>query len=118
MIGPELTTERLILKALEPSSVGQAYVDWLTDPRVNQFLETRHSQHSLASVRAFVEGINASDHSVLFGVFPRTTGVHIGNIKLESLVKEVMPLVIAMVIALIGLNFFPQVILFLPNLMR
>ena len=82
MIGPELTTERLILKALEPSSVGQAYVDWLTDPRVNQFLETRHSQHSLASVRAFVEGINASDHSVLFGVFPRTTGVHIGNIKL------------------------------------
>ncbi|MBL3539748.1 TRAP transporter large permease [Aminivibrio sp.] len=42
----------------------------------------------------------------------------IGNIKLESLVKEVMPLVAAMVVALIGLNFFPQVILFLPNLMR
>lgn len=82
MIGPELTTGRLTLKALDPVQLGQAYVDWLADSRVNQYLETRHSEHSLASVRAFVEEINASDHSVLFGVFPRATGAHIGNIKL------------------------------------
>lgn len=82
MLGPNLETERLVLRPLDPAQVGQAYVDWLADPRVNQFLETRHSEQTLDSIRDFIEGVNASDHSVLFGVFPKATGVHMGNIKL------------------------------------
>jgi C4-dicarboxylate transporter DctM subunit len=42
----------------------------------------------------------------------------IGNIKLESLVKEVMPLVAAMIVVVVALNFFPEVILYLPNMMK
>ena len=42
----------------------------------------------------------------------------IGNIKLEQLVKEVMPLVIAMIIVVVALNFFPGIILYLPNMMK
>jgi C4-dicarboxylate transporter DctM subunit len=41
-----------------------------------------------------------------------------GNIKLESLVKEVMPLVAAMIVVVVALNFFPEVILYLPNMMK
>jgi C4-dicarboxylate transporter DctM subunit len=42
----------------------------------------------------------------------------IGNLKLESLVKEIVPLVAALIATVIALNFFPDVILFLPRLMR
>ena len=41
----------------------------------------------------------------------------IGGLKLEDLVKEVAPLVAALIVTVIALNFFPQVILFLPGMM-
>ena len=42
----------------------------------------------------------------------------IGNLKLEHLVKEIAPLVAALIVTVVVLNFFPDVILFLPRLMR
>lgn len=42
----------------------------------------------------------------------------IGNLKLEHLVKEIMPLVAALIVTVVVLSFFPDVILFLPRLMR
>ncbi len=41
----------------------------------------------------------------------------IGGLKLEDLVKEVAPLVAALIVTVVALNFFPQVILFLPGMM-
>jgi len=37
---------------------------------------------------------------------------------LERLVKEVAPLVLVMILAVFVMNCFPQLILFLPNLLR
>ncbi len=42
----------------------------------------------------------------------------IGNLKLERLVKEIAPLVAALILTVVVLNFFPEVILFLPRMMR
>ena len=42
----------------------------------------------------------------------------IGNLKLEHLVKEIIPLVAALIVTVVTLNFFPDVILFLPRMMR
>jgi C4-dicarboxylate transporter DctM subunit len=42
----------------------------------------------------------------------------IGNLKLEYLVKEIIPLVAALIVTVVVLNFFPDVILFLPRMMR
>jgi C4-dicarboxylate transporter DctM subunit len=42
----------------------------------------------------------------------------LGGLKFEELVKEVMPLVIALVAFVSVLSFFPQIVLFLPNLMK
>jgi len=42
----------------------------------------------------------------------------IGNLKLEYLVKEIAPLVAALIVTVVVLNFFPDVILFLPRMMR
>ena len=42
----------------------------------------------------------------------------IGGVRLEELVKEVAPLVLAMIVALLVMNCLPQVVLFLPHLLR
>jgi len=42
----------------------------------------------------------------------------IGNLKLEHLVKEIAPLVAALIVTVVALNFFPDLILFLPRMMR
>ena len=41
----------------------------------------------------------------------------IGGVPLESIFKGIVPFLIAVIVGLIILIFFPQIILFLPNLM-
>jgi tripartite ATP-independent transporter DctM subunit len=50
---------------------------------------------------------------VVFGVARRV----IGEVPLESIFKGIFPFLIAVIIGVIILMFFPQIILFLPNLM-
>ncbi|MDR3200155.1 MAG: TRAP transporter large permease [Spirochaetales bacterium] len=42
----------------------------------------------------------------------------LGGLKFEELVKEVVPLVVTLIAAVILISFFPQLVLFLPNMMR
>jgi ribosomal-protein-alanine N-acetyltransferase len=59
----------LILRNIDPLEVNGNYVSWLNDNSTNQFLEVRHSQVSISSQREFVEEINQSDDTCLFGIF-------------------------------------------------
>jgi len=78
----KIETARLTLRPLQASDATQAYADWLNDPEVNRYLETRHSQQSLESCAAFIEQCNADSGSHLFGIFNRASGQHIGNAKI------------------------------------
>lgn len=72
------------LKILRIDDVSQAYVEWLNDPEINQFLET--SEQTLESVRSFVDAQYKSKESYLFGIFDKET--HIGNIKIGPINKH------------------------------
>ena len=50
---------------------------------------------------------------VVFGVARRV----IGEVPLESIFKGIFPFLLAVIVGLIVLIIFPQIILFLPNLM-
>lgn len=78
-----METDRLILRCLDPNEVDGRYVGWLNDPVVNRYLEVRLAPQTLESVRGFVADINASDHSLMLGMFVKAAaGQHIGNIKI------------------------------------
>lgn len=77
----QIQTQRLLLRELAVEDVSSAYVEWLNDPEVSRFLETRHHQQDEASVRAFVKAVAAREEEFLFGMFLREEGRHIGNIK-------------------------------------
>jgi len=82
MITPDLVTERFVLACLDQQDVTESYLGWMIDPMVNRFLETRHRDHTLASLRAYVTELRASSHSYFFGIFSKADSSHIGNIKL------------------------------------
>jgi ribosomal-protein-alanine N-acetyltransferase len=77
-----IETQRLYLRPLSAEDCTQTYVDWLNDPQVNRFLETRYARQTLDSVLEFVNAVNGREHEHLFGIFLRAGNLHIGNIKI------------------------------------
>lgn len=61
------------------SDVSDRYIEWLNDPAINRYLETKFDTQDRASVEGFVRQVNASKDSHLFGIFLNDS--HIGNIK-------------------------------------
>lgn len=76
-------TTQIELFLLEEKHVESHYINWLNDPLVNQFLESRFHSHTLESTRTFVRSCRSSEDTLLFGIRSRPhKNQHIGNIKL------------------------------------
>ena len=71
----------IYLRSIAPDDVTPTYVDWLNDPAVSRYLETRHRPQTLESVAAFVADCLARDDLRLFAICLSETRRHIGNIK-------------------------------------
>ena len=73
------------IRPISMDDVNDTYVAWLRDPMVNQYLETRHTDQTLATVGEFVRGILADSSQHLFAIclMPegQHVGRHVGNIK-------------------------------------
>ncbi len=80
--------ERIYLKELDLVDVTPSYVQWMNDPEVNQYLESRFVTHSAASIRDFVKAMRNSSQDLFCGVFLNDSERHIGNIKLGPVVSE------------------------------
>lgn len=77
-----IETERLILRTLSEHHASEKYVNWLNDPEVNQYLETRHREQTLEDCKEFIKSCNGDPSSHLFGIFEKRDNVHIGNAKI------------------------------------
>lgn len=75
------------LRLLELADCTERYVAWLADPHVNEFLETRYAEQSLASIQSFVASMLDSPHSYLFAIL-EASGRHVGNIKIGPVVPR------------------------------
>ena len=78
----ECKSKRLILRILTPVDVSLKYVEWLNDPEINQYLETRFHTQNIDSCIEFVQNMHSNKSDFLFGIFLRDSDFHIGNIKL------------------------------------
>lgn len=81
----KVTGKRIYIKILAPDDVSEAYVDWMNDPEINQFLESRFRIQTLESVRSFIEDMNNSPIDAMFGIFLKDSHEHIGNIKIGNI---------------------------------
>lgn len=69
------------IKKLTPADVTQAYVDWMNDPDVVQYLESRGRVYMLADVKEYVATVEKSGADHMFGIYLKD-GRHIGNVKI------------------------------------
>lgn len=76
------TGELISLRQIEMKDCTDHYVDWLNDPEVNQYLETKWFRQDMESIRAFVKEQRENDHSLLFAIILNEGKRHIGNIKI------------------------------------
>lgn len=88
MITPDIPGTNLTLRCLEETHASDSYLSWMQDPEVNQYLESRHSTHTVGDLRAYINEMRASTHSYLFGIFTADDGLHRGNIKLGPISEE------------------------------
>lgn len=85
MITIEIETERLTIRTLTVTDVGDRYVDWLLDDNSSKYLTNRLAFDDL---RKYVAE-KTSDQNILFmGIFEKKTALHIGNIKYEPIDLE------------------------------
>ncbi len=74
--------EAIVLRQIEVSDCNEKYVEWLNDPLVNRYLETKWSEQSIETIRSFVQSQRDNDNSVLFAIISKNDDIHIGNIKI------------------------------------
>lgn len=78
-----LIGERLLLRNLGAEDATDRYLAWLSDAVVTRHLEVRFSPpDSVDDLVKFIFANNASSDTLMLGIFLRSDGRHIGNIKL------------------------------------
>lgn len=74
--------KRIYLRRLREEDVDGPYAKWMKDPEVTQYLESRFSKNSRASILKFVRGMLASKDVLFLAIILKDGNRHIGNIKL------------------------------------
>lgn len=77
---------RVILRPLTIKDATSRYANWLNDPIVNKFLETRSA--TILDLKDYIQEKNHDEKALLLGIFLKNSGVHIGNVKLEPIDME------------------------------
>lgn len=75
--------KRIYLRELKEEDATQEYCDWLNDPIVNKYLETRNT--SIKELEEYIKEKRENKNCLFWGIFLKNTNKHIGNIKLEPI---------------------------------
>ena len=75
--------EQIVLRTLLPADASFTYLDWLSNPEINGYLEVRFNlPRSVDDLASYISNTNESPHTLLLGIFLVDSERHIGNIKL------------------------------------
>ena len=76
---------QVYLRLLNTLDVTKDYVDWMNDPEVNQFTESRWQSHTIESTMEYVAAVEKNKSNFLFGIFLLSNDCHIGNVKIGNI---------------------------------
>ncbi len=64
------------------------YLTWMTDIKSNPFIDSVRSNFTVDELKEYISQKNISDDALLLGIYEKFSGNHIGNIKLEPIIKK------------------------------
>ena len=74
---------RIYLRELKEEDASQEYCNWLNDPVVNKFLETKKA--TVEELKQYIKEKKENPNCLFFGIFLKGNNKHVGNIKLEPI---------------------------------
>ena len=74
--------ERIYLREIRLSDANKNYRDWMNDPEINQYLESRFEGWSVGKLKRYISNIKRNPDSVFLTIVLRNGNKHIGNIKI------------------------------------
>lgn len=77
--------ERISIRLLNQDDVGEAYLRWMNDPEITQYLESRWKAYAIDDLREYVVNINKNNNEYLLGIFNNIENKHIGNLKIGGI---------------------------------
>lgn len=84
-----METNNFLLRNLDPILDDlNAYLSWMRDISQNKFIEGVRKDYSIKELQSYIVEKNSSLDAILFGIFDKEKGKHIGNIKLEPIVEK------------------------------
>ena len=85
MTPPFLIGERIYLRPLEESDIGDDYISWMNDYEVTRYLESGRGPETNASIRNYLERFKGSTNNFIFAIVDRESNIHIGNVTLNDI---------------------------------
>lgn len=76
---PTITTSKLILRPLTKAT--QRHIDWLRDPKVTEYSEQRHREHTFATCLRYIHSFVPDGH--IWAISTTLDDRHIGNIAAD-----------------------------------
>jgi len=77
--------EYLSLRNVTPEDASEVYTNWMNDPDVNRYTESRFARHTQESIRQYIEAIISAETNLFLAIIAREGDLHIGNIKLSDI---------------------------------
>lgn len=83
-VGSNLFIEgkNICLREIQISDVKKNYYNWMRDPEVNQYLESRFEKWSVRKLKSYIREIKINRNNFFWAIIHKESGKHIGNIKL------------------------------------
>lgn len=78
-----ISTPRFLLRPLTVDDATERYSSWFEDETAMRYIEGAEVRHEVADLRAYIESRAGRDDLLFLGIFARSDGAHIGNIKYE-----------------------------------
>ena len=80
--------KNICLREIQISDVKKNYYNWMKDPEVNQYLESRFEKWSVRRLKNYVKEIKINRDNFFWAIMLKETGRHIGNIKLGPINRK------------------------------
>lgn len=78
-----IETRRFLLRELSERDVSARYLSWFEDPDAQMNISAAATTKKLEDLRQYVAQRTGRDDVLFFGIFDKTSGAHVGNVKYE-----------------------------------
>lgn len=80
-----IITNRFILRKLTIQDATIDYLKWFKDSVIIRFIESAEKINKIEQIKDFINEKSKASNALLLGIFDKSKGTHVGNIKYEPI---------------------------------